>query len=140
VSGAVISINDVKQVIEAKYKTKLTLGVNDAGEISVVLPKSRATLVGPDAAPATSNSLTTTVAAQEFMKQVKPMLNNIVYGTAMLTMKQPKEVGTEFATVINNNQPYGGFYQSAAQPVTQTTTPDTSTTTEPKQSKNWWEE
>jgi hypothetical protein len=38
-------------------------------------------------------------------------------------MKQPKEVGTEFATVINNNQPYGGFYKSEAQPVTPTATP-----------------
>jgi hypothetical protein len=123
VSGAVLSISDVKRVIEAKYKTTLTLGVNDAGEISVVLPKSRATLVGPNAAPATSNSLTTTIAAQEFMKQVKPMLNNIVYGTAMLTQKEAKAVGTEFATVINNNQPYGGFYNSSAQPVTTPTTP-----------------
>jgi hypothetical protein len=123
VSGAVLSISDVKRVIEAKYKTTLTLGVNDAGEISVVLPKSRATLVGPNAAPATSNSLTTTIAAQEFMKQVKPMLNNIVYGTAMLTQKEAKAVGTEFATVINNNQPYGGFYKSDAQPVTTPTTP-----------------
>ena len=145
VSGAVISINDVKQVIEAKYKTKLTLGVNDAGEISVVLP----TQLRPKGIAEMSAALNTSTmveqqtvsnAAAEFMKQVKPMLNNIVYGTAMLTMKQPKEVGTEFATVINNNQPYGGFYQSAAQPVTQTTTPNTSTTTESKQSKNWWEE
>jgi hypothetical protein len=61
-------------------------------------------------------------AAAEFMKQVKPMLNNIVYGTSMLTMKQPKEVGTEFATVINKNERYGGFYKSEAQPVTPTTT------------------
>jgi hypothetical protein len=140
VSGAVISINDVKQVIEAKYKTKLTLGVNDAGEISVVLPKSRANLVPADATPETTNSLTTTIAAQEFMKQVKPMLNNIVYGTAMLTQKEAKAVGTEFATVINNNQPYSGFYNAQAQPVTQTpSAAASSSTTEPKQSKNWWE-
>ena len=145
VSGAVMSINDVKQVIEAKYKTKLTLGVNDAGEISVVLPTQlRPKGIAEMSAALNSSTMveqqTVSNAAAEFMKQVKPMLNNIVYGTAMLTMKQPKEVGTEFATVINNNQPYGGFYQSAAQPVTQTTTPNTSTTTESKQSKNWWEE
>jgi hypothetical protein len=122
VSGAVLSVSDVKRAIEDKYKTTLTLGVNDAGEISVVLPKSTATLVGSNATPATSNSLTTTIAAQEFMKQVKPMLNNIVYGTAMLTQKEAKAVGTEFATVINNNQPYGGFYNSQAQPVATSTT------------------
>jgi hypothetical protein len=40
----------------------------------------------------------------------------------MLTQKEAKVVGTEFATVINNNQPYGGFYKSEAQPVTPTAT------------------
>ena len=115
VSGAVISINDVKNAIEAKYKTTLTLGVNDAGEISVVVPQQQAT--GLTNRPLVTGGGFNAAAAQEFMKQVKPMLNNIVYGTSMLTQKQPKEVGTEFATVINNNQPYGGFYKSEAQPV-----------------------
>ncbi len=138
VSGAVISINGVKQAIEAKYKTTLTLGVNDAGEISVVVPQQQAT--GLTNRPLVTGGGFNAAAAAEFMKQVKPMLNNIVYGTSMLTMKQPKEVGTEFANVINNNQPYDGFYKSTAQPVTQPTTPATSTTTEPKQSKNWWED
>jgi hypothetical protein len=126
VSGAVISINGVKQAIEAKYKTTITLGVNDAGEISVVVPQQQAT--GLSNRPLVTGGGFNAAAAAEFMKQVKPMLNNIVYGTSMLTMKQPKEVGTEFATVINNNQPYGGFYKSEAQPVTPTaTTPTTQT-------------
>lgn len=137
VSGAVISINGVKQAIEAKYKTKLTLGVNDAGEISVVIPQQQAT--GLTNRPLVTGGGFNAAAAAEFMKQVKPMLNNIVYGTAMLTQKQPKEVGTEFATVINNNQPYAGFYQSAAQPVTQPTAPAATTPAESKPSKNWWE-
>jgi hypothetical protein len=115
--GTVISLNALKKGMEEKYGTKLTLGVNDAGEISVVLPKSTATLVGPNATPATSNSLTTTIAAKEFMMQAKPLLSNLVFSTSMLTMKQPKEVGTEFATVINNNQPYAGFYSDQAKPV-----------------------
>lgn len=121
VSGAVISINGVKQAIEAKYKTTLTLGVNDAGEISVVVPQQQAT--GLTNRPLVTGGGFNAAAAAEFMKQVKPMLNNIVYGTSMLTMKQPKEVGTEFATVINNNERYGGFYKSEAQPVTPTATP-----------------
>jgi hypothetical protein len=116
VSGAVISINGVKQAIEAKYKTTLTLGVNDAGEISVVVPQQQAT--GLANRPLVTGGGFNAAAAAEFMKQVKPMLNNIVYGTSMLTMKQPKEVGTEFATVINKNERYGGFYKSEAQPVT----------------------
>jgi hypothetical protein len=121
VSGAVISINGVKQAIEAKYKTTLTLGVNDAGEISVVVPAQQAT--GLTNRPLVTGGGFNAAAAAEFMKQVKPMLNNIVYGTSMLTMKQPKEVGTEFATVINKNERYGGFYKSEAQPVTPTATP-----------------
>jgi hypothetical protein len=126
VSGAVLSVSDVKRAIEAKYKTTLTLGVNDAGEISVVVPQQQAT--GLTNRPLVSGSGFNAAAAAEFMKQVKPMLNNIVYGTAMLTMKQPKEVGTEFATVINKNERYGGFYKSEAQPVTPAaTTPTTQT-------------
>jgi hypothetical protein len=126
VSGAVISINGVKQAIEAKYKTTLTLGVNDAGEISVVVPQQQAT--GLANRPLVTGGGFNAAAAAEFMKQVKPMLNNIVYGTSMLTMKQPKEVGTEFATVINKNERYGGFYKSEAQPVTPAaTTPTTQT-------------
>jgi hypothetical protein len=125
VSGAVISINDVKQVIEAKYKTTLTLGVNDAGEISVVpqvlpaqlRPRGISEMSAALNSPAMAERKKQSEAAQEFMKQVKPMLNNIVYGTSMLTQKDAKTVGTEFATVINNNQPYGGFYKSTAQPV-----------------------
>lgn len=120
VSGAVISINDVKRTIEAKYKTTLTLGVNDAGEISVVVPVDRripTPKLGTTPGTFVRPPDTTNMAAQEFMQQVKPMLNNIVYGTAMLTQRQPKEIGSEFATIINNNQPYNGFYRSEAQPV-----------------------
>lgn len=117
VSGAVISINSLKQGIEAKYNTKFTLGINDAGELSVVMPKPEVSLQNR---PLVTGSAFNAAAAQEFMKTAKPILNNMVYGTAMLTQKQPKEVGTEFANVINNNQPYAGFYTSEAKPVAPT--------------------
>jgi hypothetical protein len=132
VSGAITSINDVKQVVEAKYKTTLTLGVNDAGEISVVTPA-----VTPGQRPLVSGSGFNAAAAQEFMKQVKPMLNNVVYGTAMLTQKDVKVLGKEFATIINNNQPYAGFYSMEAQPAEQ---PTVDAPTTPAQTKNWWEQ
>jgi hypothetical protein len=152
VTGAVTSINGVKQAIEAKYKVKLMLGVNDAGEIGVVFPKPPQ-MKGMTAAemravpPITAG--TYSAASAEFMKQVKPMLNNVVYGTSMLTQKQPKVVGTEFATIINNNQPYSGFYTNEAQPIAApvavpapevTQTPTTTTGGTPKQSNNWWEQ
>jgi hypothetical protein len=118
VSGAVISMNSLKQAIEAKYNVKLTLGINDAGELSVLMPKPEVSLQSRPLM--TAGTTFNAAAAQEFMKTAKPILNNMVYGTAMLTQKQPKEVGAEFANVINNNQPYAGFYTSEAKPVAST--------------------
>lgn len=123
VSGAVISINSLKQGIEAKYNTKLTLGVNDAGEISVIVPA--ATVGGRIPTPKLGTtpgtfvrpSDTVNIAAQEFMRTAKPILNNVVFGTAMLTQKDAKVLGGEFATIINNNERYDGFYKMDAQPV-----------------------
>jgi len=51
------------------------------------------------------------------MKQTKPMLNNIVFGRSMLTKEDPKAIGTEFSNIINNNEPYTGFFSSEAKPV-----------------------
>lgn len=111
---SVLSLNSIKAAIEAKYNTKLTLGVNDAGEISVVVPAQAATSL-TNRPLVTGNSFNA-AAAQEFMKQAKPMLNNIVFGRSMLTKEDPKAIGTEFATIINNNQPYNGFFNMDAQP------------------------
>jgi len=113
VKTTVISIQSLKQGIEAKYKTTLQVGVNDAGEISVVAPA--VSLVNR---PLVGDTGFNVAAAKEFMQKAKPLLNNVVYGRAMLTSEQPKAIGTEFATLINNNQPYSGFYQQNAQPVT----------------------
>jgi hypothetical protein len=114
VTGAVISINSLKQAIEAKYNTKLTLGVNDAGEISVLMPNQPTTLTNR---PLVTGGGFNAPAAQEFMRTAKPILNNMVFGTAMLTQKDAKVLGGEFATIINNNQRYDGFYKMEAQPV-----------------------
>lgn len=115
---SVTSINSLKAAIEAKYNTKLTLGVNDAGEVSVVIPAQAGTSLTnrPLVTGATFNQ----AAASEFMKQAKPMLNNIVFGRSMLTKEDPVAIGTEFANVINNNQPYTGFFSSEAKPVAAT--------------------
>lgn len=114
---SVISLNSIKAAIEAKYNTKLTLGVNDAGEISVVVPAQAAT--GLTNRPLVTGATYNAAAAQEFMKQAKPMLNNIVFGRSMLTKEDPKAIGAEFANIINNNQPYNGFFKLEAQPVQQ---------------------
>jgi hypothetical protein len=127
VVGAVTSMQSLKQGIEAKYNTKLTLGVNDAGEISVVMPKPEVSLQNRPLM--TAGTTFNPAAAQEFMKQAMPILNNMVYGTSMLTQKDAKVLGGEFANVINNNQPYTGFYSLEAKPVA--TTPAQPTATAP---------
>jgi hypothetical protein len=112
VKTTVTSIQSLKQGIEAKYNTTLQLGVNDAGDIMVVAP---ATTLGNR--PLAGGTGFNPAAAKEFTQKSKPLLSNIVYGRSMLTGEQPKAVGTEFATIINSNQPYKGFYQQEAQPV-----------------------
>ena len=114
---SVLSVNSLKAAIEAKYGTKLTLGVNDAGELGVVVPPQAATSLTNR--PLVTGSTYNAAAAQEFMKQAKPMLNNIVFGRSMLTKEDPKSIGTEFANVINNNQPYAGFFSLDAKPTEQ---------------------
>jgi hypothetical protein len=119
IQQSVTSIRGVKDTIEAKYGVKLQLGVNDAGQISVVMPRPEVSLQNRPLVSAQGGNMD--AAAKEFMQQVRPMLSNIVYGRAMLTQEQPKAVGQDFATIINNNQPYNGFFQLDAQPVSQPT-------------------
>jgi hypothetical protein len=127
---AVININDMKTVIETKYKTKLTLGVNDAGEITVVAPEQQRQkpLSGQYGARSATGGFSTvdanyTQATNEFNKQLRPMLNNIVFGRAMLTKETPQVVSADFATLINNNQTYNGFFSMEGKPVAATATP-----------------
>jgi hypothetical protein len=115
IQQSITSIRGVKSTVEAKYGVTLQLGVNDAGQISVVMPRPEVSLGNR---PLVTGGGNMDAAAKEFIQQVKPMLSNIVYGRAMLTQEQPKAVGQDFATIINNNQPYNGFFNMAAQPVT----------------------
>jgi len=134
VKQAVININDRKSVIETKYKTKLTLGVNDAGEITVLAPEQQRQkpLPGQYLARSATGGFSTvdanyTQATNEFNKQLRPMLNNIVFGRAMLTKETPQVVGADFATLINNNQAYNGFFSMEGKPVTATAAPAAAT-------------
>ena len=114
--GVVQSVNNVaetKRFIEQRYGVQLQLGVNDAGEIGVVAP---APVVRPGV-PAPRVSQQYLQASEEFTRQLKPVLSNMVSLRAMLTQEQPKAVGQDFATLINNNQPYGGFFSMEAKPV-----------------------
>ena len=114
--GVAQSVNNVietKRFIEQRYGVQLQLGINDAGEIGVVAP---APVVRPGV-PAPRVPQQYLQASEEFTRQLKPVLSNMVSLRAMLTQEQPKAVGQDFATLINSNQPYGGFFSMEAKPV-----------------------
>jgi len=114
---SVISVNSVKSVIESKYGVKLELGTNDLGEISVVMPQPTPPPVR-GGFPARVDNSQMLLASNEFMKQVKPMLNNMVYGRTMLTQEDVKNVGADFAKIINSGESYTGFFNLGAKSVT----------------------
>lgn len=116
IKTSIISVNSVKSVIESKYGIKLELGTNDLGEISVVLPQPTPPPVR-GGSPTTVNNSQMLLASNEFMKQVKPMLNNMVYGRTMLTQEDVKNVGADFAKIINSGESYTGFFNLGAKPV-----------------------
>jgi hypothetical protein len=105
IQTSVSSVQAIKTFIEQKYGVTLTLGVNDAGQMSVVMPSTR---TARGARPTATSNMQT--AANEFMNQTRPMLNNMVYGHAMLTQDQPVDIGAKMADVINSNQPFEGFF------------------------------
>lgn len=115
IQQSVISVRSAKEAVEAKYGVTLQLGVNDAGQISVVMPRPEVSLTNRPLVTGRGGNVD--AAAKEFMQKVRPMLNNMVYGRAMLTQEQPKAIGQDFATIINNNQRYSGFFNLDAQPV-----------------------
>jgi hypothetical protein len=126
---SVISVNSVKSVIESKYGVKLELGTNDLGEISVVMPQPAPVQItaGRPAQPTPIDNSQMLLASNEFMKQVKPMLNNMVYGRTMLTQEDVKNVGADFAKILNSGESYTGFFNLGAKPVTPAAVAATST-------------
>lgn len=122
IAVTVNNINSIKAAIEAKYNTTLTIGANDGGELGVVAPAT-----GLGNRPLAGGAGYNAAAAQEFMKQAKPLLSNIVYGRAMVTGEEPKAIGKEFATLIQNGQAYTGFYNMQPTVETQPAAPTTNT-------------
>jgi hypothetical protein len=117
VSMAIRNIQETKSLIESRYKVTLEIGVNSAGELGVVAPKVPTPRYGTTPGSFTRVSSEYLAAAKTFTEQLKPLLNNSVYSRAMLTNEQPSAVSQEFATLINNGQPYNGFFSMEAMPV-----------------------
>ena len=107
------SVADIKTQLEAKYKLKLELGVNDAGELAVVDSRNPNKGVFADQS----------AAHKEFTNLVKPILSNLVVGRSMVTEEDRKAVAIEYASVLNGKIEYNPFFSTKAKPVPEPTAP-----------------
>lgn len=126
--GNVMSMLSMKEVLEAKHGVTLTLGVTPSGQI-VAMPtpltkeeQTRQKATGITKIPLNDPRRKEPAAIDEFNKQSKAMLSNLVFGRVLLTEEDPVAVANDFASMINNRQPYSGFYSNA--PVAPTPTTD----------------
>lgn len=118
--GNVMSMITMKEVLEAKHGVTITLGVTPTGQI-VAMPtplskeeQARQKALGITKIPMDDIRRKEPAAIDEFNKQSKAKLSNLVFGTAMLVPeKSPVVLANEFATIINNKQAYDGFYSNA---------------------------
>ena len=124
----VMAMSSLKEGLENKYGVTLMLGVTPTGQI-VAMPtpltkeeQTKQKALGITKIPLNDVRRKEPAAIDEFNKQSKAMLSNLVFGRVMLTEEDPVAVANEFATVMNNRQPYNGFYSNA--PVAPATSTD----------------
>ena len=153
--SVVADLQREKLAIEKQFNVKLQIGVTPSGKLGVVIPPRVSV-------PAQRRALTTAEmqaaaapvlaeqnlmqAAMAFENKATPRMITLSNTRAIVTGEDLKAVSNDYANVINSGQAYTGYYNP--QPVAQTpiapaqapTAPATSTTVEPKQSKNWWEQ
>jgi hypothetical protein len=98
--SAVLKITTIKSGLEAKYGTKLNIGVNDANQIVVLSPPTREV----------NAVLAYATAKQEFEKSTLPLLRNLVHGRAAVTGEALDPIAVDFADIINNDERYLGFF------------------------------
>lgn len=118
--GNVMSMISMKEMLEAKHGVTITLGVTPTGQI-VAMPtpltkeeQAQQKALGLTKIPLNDIRRKEPAAIDEFNKQSKAKLSNLVFGTAMLVPeKDPVTLANEFATIINNKQAYDGFYNNA---------------------------
>jgi len=104
--NAVLKVTTVKSSVEAKYGTKLNIGVNAANQIVVLNP--------PTTNP--NEVLAYATAKQEFEKTTLPLLRNLVHGRAAVTGEALDPIAVELADVINNDERYLGFFTLDGKP------------------------
>jgi hypothetical protein len=122
--AAVTNVNTMsalKRGMETKHGIKLNLGVTPSGQI-VAMPtplskeeQARQKALGITKIPIDDPRRKEPAAIDDFNKQSRAMLSNLVFGTAMLVPeKTPVAIANEFADMLNKGQPYNGFYSNAA--------------------------
>jgi hypothetical protein len=97
---AVLNIGLAKSAVEAKYSTRLNIGVNAANQIVVLSTPTNNPQAGLEYA----------TAREEFLKRTAPLLRNLVHGRAAVTGEQLEPIAIEFADAINNDERYLGFF------------------------------
>jgi hypothetical protein len=117
--GAVATVNNINNVIsniESKYGIKLEFGTNDAGKLGI-LPAPSTPLPVDMSVPLVQRvdpNWSYSAAREEAIKQVTPMLENLVNTRLMVDERDERgvrdKVAKEMASVINSRQPYAGFY------------------------------
>lgn len=124
----VMAMSSLKEGLENKYGVTLMLGVTPTGQI-VAMPtpltkeeQAKQKALGLAKIPLNDVRRKEPAAIDEFNKQSKALLSNLVFGRVMLTEEDPVAVANEFATIMNNRQPYNGFYSNA--PVAPATSTD----------------
>lgn len=115
----VMAMSSLKEGLENKYGVTLMLGVTPTGQI-VAMPtpltkeeQAKQKALGLTKIPLNDVRRKEPAAIDEFNKQSKALLSNLVFGRVMLTEEDPVAVANEFATIMNNRQPYNGFYSNA---------------------------
>lgn len=116
---SITSLQELKQSVESKYGVALTFGVNDAGEIRPILDSGAqqgmyTRAVSPERA---RQNAAMASAAQEFMNKALPRFKNLTNVRSMLTGEDRTAISTEYATLLNGNTPYKGFFSTAPKPI-----------------------
>jgi hypothetical protein len=109
----VTAINSALEGIRNKYGKTVFLGVNDAGMLLPLKEGGNVQLVGGRFVGGTGDP-----AAEEFSRVATPLLMNLVNARYLVDTRTKKEIAEEFARIINNGEPYTGFFTMDAKPTT----------------------
>ena len=120
--AAVTNVNTMsalKRGMETKHGIKLNLGVTPSGQIVAMFTplskeeQARQKALGITKIPIDDPRRKEPAAIDDFNKQSRAMLSNLVFGTAMLVPeKNPVAIANAFADMLNKGQPYNGFYSN----------------------------